>query len=114
MTIEKKRHVLIPWFSQCLERAEETSFFIGEDYLFRSRDYELPDSSQQEKERSHIAVVVDEHGGAAGLATLEDLLETVLSPLSVAVAYWQNLQRPQPSKYHEDARKDDHIRGRSK
>lgn len=30
------------------------------------------------KQRRHIAIVVDEYGGVAGLVTLEDLLETVL------------------------------------
>jgi CBS domain containing-hemolysin-like protein len=30
------------------------------------------------KQRSHVAVVVDEYGGVAGLVTLEDVLETLL------------------------------------
>jgi CBS domain containing-hemolysin-like protein len=30
------------------------------------------------KQRQHIAIVLDEYGGVAGLVTLEDLLETVL------------------------------------
>lgn len=30
------------------------------------------------KNRRHIAIVVDEYGGVAGLVTLEDLIETLL------------------------------------
>lgn len=30
------------------------------------------------KDRQHIAIVVDEHGGTDGLVTLEDLIETIM------------------------------------
>src|SRR2546430_7734825 len=43
--------------------------------LFRSVDELL---RQMQAQRSHVAIVIDEYGGTAGLVTIEDILEEIV------------------------------------
>jgi CBS domain containing-hemolysin-like protein len=37
---------------------------------------------QMQQQRSHVAIVIDEYGGTAGLATIEDILEEIVGEIA--------------------------------
>src|SRR2546430_11994627 len=47
--------------------------------LFRSVDELL---RQMQAQRSHVAIVIDEYGGTAGLVTIEDILEEIVGEIT--------------------------------
>jgi CBS domain containing-hemolysin-like protein len=47
---------------------------------------------QMQAQRSHVAIVIDEYGGTAGLATIEDILEEIVG--EIADEYDENEQPP--------------------
>jgi CBS domain containing-hemolysin-like protein len=47
---------------------------------------------QMQAQRSHVAIVIDEYGGTAGLATIEDILEEIVG--EIADEYDDNEQPP--------------------
>jgi len=66
--------------------------------VMRAASY-VPDSKpvdellrQMQAQRSHVAVVIDEYGGTAGLVTIEDILEEIVG--EIADEYDENEQPP--------------------
>jgi CBS domain containing-hemolysin-like protein len=50
-------------------------FFVGEDYKISRLLHSF------QKERNHIAIVLDEFGGTAGIVTMEDILEEIVGEI---------------------------------
>lgn len=65
--------------------AEKKAFTVGEfmhEVMFVPDSTKASDALRQfQKKSSHLAVVVDEHGGTAGLVTLEDVLEELVGDI---------------------------------
>lgn len=51
--------------------------------------------------RQHLAVVVDEYGGVAGVVTLEDVLEVLTGPIADETDRWVNLRAVARRKAHQ-------------
>ncbi|HEX9725887.1 MAG TPA: hemolysin family protein [Vicinamibacteria bacterium] len=98
--IQKHRFSRIPVYRETLDKVEGLVYskdlirYRGKDVPFQLADvlrkpYFLPDGAkveqaleQMQKQRVHMALVVDEHGGVEGMVTLEDLLEEIVGELS--------------------------------
>lgn len=98
--IQKTRFSRIPVYRETLDTVEGLAYskdiirYWGKKVPFRLADvirkpYFLPDGAkveqaleQMQKQRVHLALVVDEHGGVEGMVTLEDLLEEIVGELS--------------------------------
>ncbi len=56
---------------------------IARQILFIPETAKLPDIYKRlTQQRTHIAIVLDEHGGTAGLLTLEDMLEVIVGEIN--------------------------------
>jgi putative hemolysin len=68
-----------------LTDAEEKSFELGRyvDPPFLVPEFKRAEDLFREmrRRRTHMAIVVDEHGGTAGLVTIEDVIEALLGPI---------------------------------
>jgi putative hemolysin len=98
--IQKHRFSRIPVYRDTLDTIEGLVYskdliaHWGKKVPFKLADvlrkpYFLPDGAkleqaleQMQKQRVHMALVVDEHGGVEGMVTLEDLLEEIVGELS--------------------------------
>ena len=98
--IQKHRFSRIPVYRDTLDTIEGLVYSKdlivqwGKEVTFKLPDvlrkpYFLPDRAkveqaleQMQKQRVHLALVVDEHGGVEGMVTLEDLLEEIVGELS--------------------------------
>ena len=114
--IQKRRFSRMPVYHETLDAIEGLVYskdiiaFWGSQSAFRlsqvlRKPFFLPDSAkvekaleQMQKSRTHMAFVVDEHGGVEGLVTLEDLLEEIVGELSDE----QEDETPQIKKLADD------------
>ena len=98
--IQKRHFSRMPVYRETLDKVEGLVYskdlirYWGKHAPFRLADvirkpYFLPDGAkveqaleQMQKQRVHLALVVDEHGGVEGMVTLEDLLEEIVGELS--------------------------------
>ena len=97
--IQNKRFSRMPVYQDKLDNivgilfAKDVLTYWGARIPFRleqvlRKPYFVPDTANVEQaleqlqhERTHLAIVVDEHGGVEGLVTLEDLLEEIVGEL---------------------------------
>ena len=98
--IQERRFSRMPVYRETLDKVEGLVYskdiipYWGRQAPFQLADvlrkpYFLPDGAkveqaleQMQKQRIHMALVVDEHGGVEGMVTLEDLLEEIVGKLS--------------------------------
>jgi putative hemolysin len=98
--IQQQRFSRIPVYRETLDTVEGLVYskdiirYWGKKVPFQLADilrkpYFLPDGAkveqaleQMQKQRVHMALVVDEHGGVEGMVTLEDLIEEIVGELS--------------------------------
>jgi CBS domain containing-hemolysin-like protein len=70
-------------FEQRKSRAKETAATLARKALFVPESKKADDTLRlMQAESNHLAMVVDEYGGIAGLVTLEDLIEELVGDIS--------------------------------
>jgi magnesium and cobalt exporter, CNNM family len=98
-TLRRERYSRYPVYKDSLD--DVVGVFIGKDYMFYDGDAPfslasvvreglfVPDSRPAErviddlrKTRAHMAIVLDEYGGTAGMVTMEDLVEEVIGEIA--------------------------------
>jgi CBS domain containing-hemolysin-like protein len=98
-TLRRERYSRYPVYKESLD--DVVGVFLAKDYMFYEGDGAfslasvlreglfVPDSRPAErviddlrKSRAHMAIVLDEYGGTAGIVTMEDLVEEVIGEIA--------------------------------